>query len=429
MHFITDNFIVDKVKRERTLRRAFPTVIITATLDAAGLGLVMPVLPALLREMGVGDFGLAFQVGLLTALYAVMQFLFAPVLGRLSDRYGRRRVLLASLLGAAIDYLIMGFASQLWLIYLTRGVAGITGATSAVGASIIADISPPEKRAQRFGWLSACYGGGMILGPVIGGLFGSLSPRIPFFVAAALTGLNLILGLLTLPETGANASKGGAGPTALGRTARGVLAPLVSLLVVFGLVQLIGQAPGSTWVLFTEHRLGWTPFDVGISLSAFGLVQVLVQSTVPGRLVARVGEARTIFIGAGADIAGFVGLAWVNSWIAMIPIMIFLGLGSVSVPALQALLSDRVDEQDQGWLQGILASINSLTSIVGPLVFTSVFALSKNSLDGLLWISAALIYVPVVLILKRSLRSRPTGVTKSGGSGGCDRKNPRGVVP
>ena len=155
-------------------------MLITATLDAAGLGLVMPILPTLLDQVGAPDDMIPLHVGLLTALYAIMQFLCAPILGRLSDRFGRRRMLVASLAGATIDYLVLALTDTLWVFYLARAVAGITGATNAVTSTVIADITPPDQRAKRYGWLGACYGGGMIAGPAIGGLFGGVSPHLPF---------------------------------------------------------------------------------------------------------------------------------------------------------------------------------------------------------------------------------------------------------
>ena len=284
MHFIIDNFIVDKVSSLTSARGSLATVLITASLDAAGMGLVMPILPALLHEAGVTADAVPLNVGVLIALYAVMQFLCAPVLGRLSDRFGRRRVLLASLAGATVDYLILALTSTLWVFYVARAVAGITGATNAVTATMIADVTPPAERAKRYGWLGACYGGGMIAGPVIGGLFGGFSPHLPFLVAALLTAVNLTLSLSMLHETRPDLpikSQESASTSAPFRLQ--AIQGVVPLIAAFGLVQLIGQAPGSTWVLFTQQRLDWSPVEVGISLSLFGLVQVLVQAVQPVR--------------------------------------------------------------------------------------------------------------------------------------------------
>ncbi|WIY84261.1 Tet(A)/Tet(B)/Tet(C) family tetracycline efflux MFS transporter [Propionimicrobium sp. PCR01-08-3] len=375
-------------------------MLITAALDAAGLGLVMPILPTLLDQIGAPDDMIPLHVGLLTALYAVMQFLCAPILGKLSDRFGRRRVLVASLAGATIDYLVLALTSTLWVFYLVRAVAGVTGATNAVTATVIADITPPDQRAKRYGWLGACYGGGMIAGPAIGGFFGGISPHLPFLVAAALTGIILALSLSLLRDTRPQGGDGTVAPDP--STAKLTAAPgMLLLLAVFGMVQFIGQAPGSSWVLFTQQRLDWSPVEVGVSLSIFGLVQVFVQAALTGRIVSRVGETRAILVGIVADAVGLIGLALIiNAW-AMLPILAALGLGGITMPALQTLLSGRVPDQRQGHLQGTLASLNSLTSIIGPVTFTGIFALTRMGADGTLWLCAAALYVPCALLMIR----------------------------
>ena len=179
------------------------------------------------------------------------------------------------------------------------------------------------------------------------------------------------------------------------------------LLVAFGLVQFIGQAPGATWVLFTEHRLDWSPVEVGISLSVFGIVQVLVQALLTGRIVEWIGEAKTVIIGCVTDALGLVGLAIVTDAFSMAPILAALGIGGIGLPALQTLLSQRVDEQRQGRLQGVLASINSVTSIFGPVAFTTIFALTYINADGFLWLCAAALYVPCVILIMRGTAASP----------------------
>jgi DHA1 family tetracycline resistance protein-like MFS transporter len=375
-------------------------VLITATLDAAGLGLVMPILPTLLNQIGTPNDVIPLHVGLLTALYAVMQFLCAPVLGRLSDRFGRRPILLASLSGAVIDYLILALTGTLGVFYLARAVAGITGATNAVTATVIADITAPDQRAKRYGWLGACYGGGMIAGPAIGGLFGGVSPHLPFLVAALLTGINLVLSQSLLRETRplGGGDDGGEAPTS-GSAKLTAVPGMLLLLAVFGVVQFIGQAPGSTWALFTQLRLDWNPVEVGVSLSIFGMVQVFVQSALTGRIVSRLGETTAILVGIFADAIGLIGLALITHTWAMFPILAALGLGGITMPALQTLLSRRAPTRQQGRLQGTLASLNSLTSIFGPVAFTGIFAVTRTSADGTLWLCAAALYIPCAALL------------------------------
>ncbi|WP_306439922.1 Tet(A)/Tet(B)/Tet(C) family tetracycline efflux MFS transporter [Brevibacterium sp. 91QC2O2] len=373
------------------------TVLTTATLDAAGVGLVMPILPTLLARIGTADAAVPLHVGLLTALYAVMQFICAPLLGRLSDRYGRRPVLLISLAGATIDYLVLALASSLWILYPARAIAGITGATNAVTATVITDITPTHERAKRYGWLGACYGGGMIAGPAIGGFFGALSPHLPFLIAAILTTVNLLLSLTLLQETRPQPGDETQNFTPAASTLTAIPG-MALLLTAFGLVQFIGQAPGSTWVLFTQHRLAWNPGAVGISLSVFGLIQVIVQAMLTGPIVKRVGEVKAVLLGIVTDAAGLIGLVFVVDDWAMVPILMALGLGSITVPALQTLLSQRAPGHRQGRLQGTLAGLNSLSSIVGPLIFTSIFALTRTGADGGLWLCAVVFYLPCTIL-------------------------------
>lgn len=404
LNFIIDQFIFDKVNYPRSEKGTLATALATAALDAAGLGLVMPILPTLLEQTGASAEAVPLYVGLLTGLYALMQFLFAPILGRASDRFGRRPVLIASLLGATIDYLVLAATSNLVVFFVARAISGITGATNAVSATVIADITEESRRAQRYGWLAACYGVGMIGGPVIGGLFGAASPHLPFLIAAALCGINLVLSVFVLRETRPPATEDHVRPTQSSILTLTAIPGMVGIILVFGLVQFVGQAPGSAWVLFTEQRLGWDPFDVGVSMSVFGLIQVVVQATLTGRIVATFGEFRTILIGIVADSLGLVGLAFVaQSW-QILPIVITLGLGSMTVPTIQTLASQRVPEREQGRLQGTLASVNSLTSIIGPVTFTGIFALTRASADGALWVCAAAIYVPCAALV---LRGRP----------------------
>ena len=343
MNFIIDNLIVDKVSSLTSARGSLATVLITASLDAAGMGLVMPILPALLHEAGVTADAVPLNVGVLIALYAVMQFIFAPVLGTLSDRFGRRRVLLVSLAGATVDYLVL-----------------------------------------------------------------AISPHLPFLLAALLSASNLALTFILLRETRPDSPARSASLAQhRGRPGLSAVPGITFLLVAFGLVQFIGQAPGATWVLFTEHRLDWSPVEVGISLSVFGIVQVLVQALLTGRIVEWIGEAKTVIIGCVTDALGLVGLAIVTDAFSMAPILAALGIGGIGLPALQTLLSQRVDEQRQGRLQGVLASINSVTSIFGPVAFTTIFALTYINADGFLWLCAAALYVPCVILIMRGTAASP----------------------
>nr|ASU06803.1 tetracycline resistance MFS efflux pump [uncultured bacterium] len=391
---------------QMTTKLALPLVLGVVTLDAIGIGLIMPVLPGLLRDLVHSD-AIVGHYGVLLAIYALMQFLCAPTLGALSDRFGRRPVLLASLAGAAIDYAIMAMAPVLWVLYLGRALAGITGATGAVVGAAIADISPQEQRARRFGWMGACFGLGMVGGPALGGLLGNVSPHAPFMLAAILNGLNALLAALFLPEThqgerrrlNANAFN----PLASFRWAGG-LPTVTAMMAVFFIMQLVGQVPASVWVLFGENRFHWDAGAVGLSLAAFGILHAIAQAFVIGPLAQRLGERRALVFGMAADALGYVLLAFASRGWMVFAIMIPLSAGGIGAPALQAMLSREVDEERQGRLQGSLAALTSLTSIIGPLLFTAIYSASLASWNGWAWLAGALLYLLCLPFLKRAAR-------------------------
>ena len=371
-------------------------------LDAMGLGLIMPVLPALLRELVPAE-QVAGHYGALLALYALMQVVFAPLLGQFSDVYGRRPVLLASLLGAAVDYTIMALAPVLWVLYIGRLVSGITGATGAVAASTIADSTEEGSRARWFGYMGACYGVGMIGGPALGGMLGGISVHAPFIAAALLNGFALLLACIFLSET-----RSGHGETKkLARIERSVLfrldnalRGLTALFVVFFIIQLIGQVPATLWVLYGEDRFQWDTMTVGLSLAAFGATHAIFQAFVTGPLTSRLGERRTLLFGMAADAAGFILLAFATQGWMVFPILLLLAAGGVGMPALQAMLSNNVSSNKQGALQGTLTSLTNLSSIAGPLGFTALYSATTGTWNGLTWISGAILYLICLPILR-----------------------------
>ncbi|HFV5769334.1 TPA: tetracycline efflux MFS transporter Tet(C) [Escherichia coli] len=382
----------------------------TVTLDAVGIGLVMPVLPGLLRDIVHSD-SIASHYGVLLALYALMQFLCAPVLGALSDRFGRRPVLLASLLGATIDYAIMATTPVLWILYAGRIVAGITGATGAVAGAYIADITDGEDRARHFGLMSACFGVGMVAGPVAGGLLGAISLHAPFLAAAVLNGLNLLLGCFLMQESHKGERRPmplrALNPVSSFRWARGMTI-VAALMTVFFIMQLVGQVPAALWVIFGEDRFRWSATMIGLSLAVFGILHALAQAFVTGPATKRFGEKQAIIAGMAADALGYVLLAFATrGWMAF-PIMILLASGGIGMPALQAMLSRQVDDDHQGQLQGSLAALTSLTSIIGPLIFTAIYAASASTWNGLAWIVGAALYLVCLPALRRGAWSRAT---------------------
>ena len=372
-------------------------------LDAMGLGLIMPVLPALLREL-VPTEQVAGHYGALLSLYALMQVVFAPLLGQLSDAYGRRPVLLASLAGAAVDYTIMASAPVLWVLYIGRIVSGVTGATGAVAASTIADSTGEGSRARWFGYMGACYGTGMIAGPALGGMLGGISAHAPFIAAAFLNGFAFLLACIFLRETrrgdGETEKPVRIKPFVLFRL-DDALRGLAALFAVFFIIQLIGQVPAALWVIYGEDRFQWNTTTVGLSLAAFGATHAIFQAFVTGPLSSRLGERRTLLFGMAADATGFILLAFVTQGWMVFPVLLLLAAGGVGMPALQAMLSNNVSNNKQGALQGTLTSLTNLSAIAGPLSFTALYSATAGAWNGWVWVVGAFLYVMCLPILRR----------------------------
>lgn len=355
-------------------------ILLTVLLDVMGIGLIIPVFPLLVTQLAGSETTGAQMVGVFTAVYAVMQFVCAPILGALSDRYGRRPVLLASLTGMGLDYLLLYFAPTLGWLFLGRVIAGATGASITVANAYLADVTPPENRAKSFGLLGATFGVGFILGPALGGVLGNIDLRLPFLVAAALALLNALYGLFVLPESLAKENRGG-------RPGRGVLNPLAplgilgryplvrNLAAAFVLIGMAQQVIFSTWVLFTERVLGWTPAQNGVALALVGVLSAVVQAGLIGVALKVLGERGAIFTGLLLGAVQYVLLGAARSD-AMLYFSIVVGaLAGIAGPAIQGLISRTVDPSEQGRIQGALTSVNSLVGIFGPLLATTVFAI------------------------------------------------------
>jgi DHA1 family tetracycline resistance protein-like MFS transporter len=384
------------------VKKGFGIILATVGLDAVGIGLVMPIIPRLLREVGhTGDLGWRF--GAFLGLYALMQFLCAPVLGAISDKVGRRPVLLVSLAGAAIDYVFMALAPSMAWLFVGRAIAGITGANMAVAQAYIADITPEDQRARRYGLFSAIFGVGFIAGPVIGGLLGEVWVRAPFLAAAALNGLNFALALFVLPEShkarSAKHRPHRLQPVRL--AALGLRLPaLLPLLLAFVVLALVGEIGGTIWVLYGEDKFAWSPWTIGLSLAGFGVFHALAQAFVAGPVAERFGERRALLIGMIADAVAYVAIALTTSgWVAFLLLPVFC-LGGIGQPALQSLVSGQVGEDQQGRLQGVLASMASLASIIGPVAISQIYFASRGVFPGLVWVLGAALYLlclPVAL--------------------------------
>lgn len=363
------------------MKTRLPTIFIllTVMIDSMGIGLIIPVMPALILDLQGGSLaGAALWGGVLSTCFAVMQFLFGPVIGNLSDRYGRRPILLTSLFVMALDYVVMALAGTIWLLLAGRIVGGITAATQSAASAVIADISPPEKRGAGFGLISAAFGLGFVIGPLIGGFLGDLGPRAPFYAAAALAFANFVFGWFVLPETVTDEIRR---PFRLSRAnpfgaLRGIraLPGLGRLLVVLLLYQLAFNVYPAIWAYFTQARFGWDSAMIGISLAVFGISIAAVQAGLIRVAIARLGEARTVILGLGFAILSFSVLGFIaNGWfaLALTPVS---AVAAMTVPALQAIMSRQTPADEQGELQGLFTSVGALAMILSPLMMTGVFA-------------------------------------------------------
>jgi DHA1 family tetracycline resistance protein-like MFS transporter len=360
-------------------RGAVPFVLVTVLLDTLGVGLIIPVSPRLIGSFLGNDLGAASHYfGLLLSLYSVMQFVFAPVLGGLSDRFGRRPVILLSLLGAAASYLTSALAPALGWLFLGRTVAGITGASFSAAGAYVADITPPEKRAQSFGLIGAAFGLGFILGPALGGLLGDFGLRVPYLVAAGLNFLNLLYGLFVLPESLSVENRRDfsirrANPIgalrALGRHA--IVLDLTGTMMCAFLSQMILQG---VWALYSQARFGWNLRSVGVSLMIVGLGTALVQGVLVRTVTPRLGERRMLILGLSLSVIGHLGFACATHGWMMYAVLVPFTLGGLAGPATQAIITSAVGPKEQGELQGSLNSLSGIAAIIGPLVGTGLLA-------------------------------------------------------
>jgi DHA1 family tetracycline resistance protein-like MFS transporter len=364
-----------------TRTAAITFIFITVVLDILALGIVIPVLPVLVEEFLGGDTARAASVfGLFGTVWALMQFVFAPILGSLSDRFGRRPVILLSCLGLGLDYVLMALAPTITWLFVGRVLSGVTSASFATAGAYIADVTPVERRAAGFGMIGAAFGVGFVLGPALGGVLGAVDPRLPFWVAGGLALLNALYGYFVLPESlplerrkpfswrRANPL----GTLEMLRRHAG-LAGLASVALIYHLVHHVLP---SVYVLYVGYRYGWNPRETGLTLAAVGVMSVIVQGGLVRPLVARFGERRTLLAGLAAGIAGYLifGLSDQGArFLIGVPVFGLMGLFN---PSLQGLMTRRVAPSEQGQLQGINGSFMGLTGIVGPGLFTSVFALA-----------------------------------------------------
>lgn len=359
-------------------KHALVFILITVFLDVVGLGIIIPVLPQLLVELsGEPLHEAVLYGGWLIFLYAFTQFLCSPIFGNLSDRFGRRPVILLALGAYSVDYLIMGFAPSLAILFIGRAISGVTGASFTPANAFVADITPPEKRAANFGLIGSMWGLAFIVGPVLGGFLGEIGTRVPFFAAAGLAALNLLYGYFVLPETLPAEKRrpfhfAAAHPIGTFKEMRAF--PMVFwLLLAIILFQFAHDVSPTTWAYYTMHKFAWSPMDVGLSLTAVGVGLALVMALGSRFITPRIGEERAAYVGFFASTVSFLGYAFVpEGWMIylFIPIGSFIGL---SLPALRALMANAMPPDRQGALQGAMTSVIMLVAIFSPLLWTRVF--------------------------------------------------------
>ncbi len=361
-----------------TSRLPLVFIVATVTLDAVGIGLIFPVMPRLLEEVTGRPISEAVVWGgILTSSFAAMQFLFGPPIGALSDRFGRRPVLLVSLAVMAASYVAMALAQTVWMLLATRIFAGITSATQSTATAYIADITPPEDRGRRFGLIGASFGAGFVLGPLIGGFLATIDIRAPFYAAAGLAAANAVLGLIVLPETLTAQNRR---PFSLARsnpfTALWTAINLPGLrrvLLCFFLLAVAMNVYPAIWAYFGPVAFGWSATMVGISLTIYGVFFALGQALLVGRLIKRFGEHRAALFGMVANGVTLTGLGLVTSGALALLITPFTALGGAANPALQAIASRATAADAQGQLQGVFGSLNAIAMIAAPLIMTQTF--------------------------------------------------------
>ncbi len=394
-------------------KRALFFILLTLFIDAVGVGITFPMMPALMERVGAENLASgAIWAGLLMSIYAGAQFLFGPAVGALSDAIGRKPVLIAAMAVLALDYLIMATTSSYWLLFAARFTAGMAGATYVTATAYLADISPPDQRAARFGLVGAVFGLGFVLGPAIGGLLSTISVSAPFWVAAAVSAGNALLGIWVLREsldkgkrrkvTRSDLNPFSAITAALRLPGVGVF------LVVLAVFEFANMVYPTLWAFWGAARFGWDILMIGVSLGAYGLGVALVQALVLPPLVARLGEGRVAMIGlvTGAVAAALFGV--VAAPIVVFALIPFACLSDMLPASLTGLMSQRVDEDRQGLLQGVIASLNSVAAILGPVLMTPLFRIVADEkgafLPGAPFLVASMIMLALIPVLRAQIK-------------------------
>ncbi len=393
-------------------------ILITVFIDVLGIGIIIPILPELIKEFAGGSTTVAGRwFGVLAATYAVTQFFFAPLLGAISDRVGRRPVILISLFGLGIDYIIMGFAPSIAWLFVGRLFAGVMGASITTANAYIADVSGPENRARNFGLIGVAFGLGFIFGPALGGILGGIDLRLPFFAAAGLALVNWLYGFFVLPESLLPENRDEfrwAKANPVGSVAVLRSYPLVAGLAFSFIFMVLAQRGLETvWVLYTGHKFGWDAQANGLSLALVGIMATIVQGGLVQPVIKRFGERRAILGGLVIAVITYLGYGLATAGWMLLAFIVFGSLGGVAGPAIQGLVAGTVAPHDQGKVQGAIQSLMSLTAIVAPLLFTAgLFSYFTSDaapieLPGAPFLLGAVMYATAFVLLLRLFRRMP----------------------
>ncbi len=405
-------------------RAAFIFILIMVAFDFLAFGIIAPVLPDLIRQFEGGDFVRASSVtGYFGFAWATMQFIFSPLLGAWSDRFGRRPVILISCFGLSIDYIFMALAPSLRWLFVGRLISGITTSNVATAFAYVTDVTKPEERAKPFGLISAAFGLGFVIGPAVGGWLGNMNLRFPFWAAAALSFGNVLYGYFVLPES--------LPPERRAKSAWHMAHPfgsfellrshreLAGLSVVVTLYYLAHNSLPSMWALYTEYRYAWSRRDVGNSLALVGVCAAIVSGVLVGPYVKRFGERRSVLSGLFFGTVGFAGFAFATRGWMLLSVIPFIALWGIAAPAVQSLMARHVDASSQGKLQGAINSLRAITGMAGPVLFTQIFALAISPRFGL-HVSGAPYYLAAVLLgtslLLAAYVTRPSEAAQSASS-------------
>ena len=403
-------------------RHTLVFVTMTVFLDTVGFGIIMPVLPQFLMSLSEITLAEASAIaGYLVVSYALLQFVFAPIIGNLSDRFGRRNVLLVSLAAFSINYLIAGLAATIWVLFIGRVLTGITSATHATANALIADVSPPEERAQNFGLMGVAFGLGFMVGPALGGIVGAIDIRLPFFLAAGLAALNTLYGFFVLKETLPEDRRRPfdwkrANPVGMLLQVRKypILIGLVAVMFIYNIGHHVYP---SNWNFYTIEKFDWTPFEIGLSMGLVGIMAIFVQGYLIRKVIPLWGAPATAFIGFIVQAVAYLGIAFAGSSLALYVWCVASGFAGLVGPAVSGIMSNQVPQNEQGELQGINASMGSIAAIIGPLLMTQSFTYftgpeSPIYLPGIAFIIAGSLAILSLILFASNLRVlSPSGKT------------------